>query len=310
MYLLVKFFVFFLISYGCMKLFNIKTEKLRKEAILLFSPRQDSISFKIALAKGKKKRRGLSKLIYETKEVLNLVGKGSEFSLVCFSSIVLTVVSTGFCIIANNWFLILPLGLICIIAPFAYIRQKGVRLRRMINEELETALSIITNSYMRNENIILAVEENVHYIHPPVKHIFLNFIFNCDYVSSDIKQNLRKLKGSLDNKVFQEWCNVLIACQSDSSLRHILIPIVKKLSYIRIVSVRLDSALYEPVREFVFMLIILLFNFPVFYVLNREWYNILTQTVYGHFTIALVTSIVVFCVINVLRLTRPVEYQR
>lgn len=310
MYLFVKCFVFFLMSYGGMKLFNINMEKLRKEAILLFSPSRESLSFKIALAKGKKKRGGLSKLIYETKEVLNLVGKSSEFSLVCFSAVVLTVSSTGFCIMANNWFLILPLGLIGIIAPFAYIRQKGVRLRRMINEELETALSVITNSYMRNENIIIAVEENVEYIHPPVKQIFVNFIFNCDYVSSDIRQNLRKLKGSLNNTVFQEWCNVLISCQNDSSLRHILIPIVKKLSYIRIVSVRLDSALYEPVREFVFMLIILFFNFPVFYVLNRQWYNILTQTVYGHFTIAMVTSIAVFCFINVLRLTRPIEYQR
>ena len=310
MYVLLRTASFFLICYGILKLFQFNQKEFQIELVTLFSPKPESIAFKINLAKGKKQRGRLSQLIYETKEILNLVGKQSEFPLVCFSAFLLTLLVVLFCVMSNNLILILPFSMITIAGPFVYIRQRGIRLKKMINEELETALSIITNSYIRNENIILAVEENINYIHYPIKEIFAGFIFNCDYVSSDIRQNLKKLKMSIDNSVFQEWCDALTGCQNDSSLRYTLTSIVKKLSYIRIVSVRLDSVLYEPVREFIFMVIILLFNFPIFYVLNKQWYKILTDTVYGHFTIALVFGIIAFCFANVLKLTRPVEYQR
>lgn len=310
MYALLRMASFFLICYGVLKIFKFSKTEFQVELVKLFSPKSDSIAFKINVAKGKKKRSKLAQLIYETKEILNLIGKQSEFPIVCFISFILTLLTVLFCAMSNNLILTLPFGMMTTAGPFVYIRQRGIRLKKMINEELETALSIVTNSYIRNESIILAVEENINYIHYPIKEVFVRFIFNCDYVSSDIRENLKRLKESIDNPVFREWCDTLTACQNDSSLRYTLISIVKKLSYIRIVSVRLDSLLYEPVREFVFMVIILIFNFPIFYVLNKQWYRILTDTIYGHFTIALVFGMIAFCFANVLRLTKPVEYQR
>ena len=43
---------------------------------------------------------------------------------------------------------------------------------KAISAELETALSIITTSYLRNEDIQTAVEENLEYLNPPVKNAF------------------------------------------------------------------------------------------------------------------------------------------
>ena len=37
-----------------------------------------------------------------------------------------------------------------------------------MNNEIETGLSIITSSYLRSESMITAVEENIHYLNPPV----------------------------------------------------------------------------------------------------------------------------------------------
>lgn len=305
-----KLLIFFFISYGLCNIFKLNIAELRQDVSRLFSPETDSISNRINIAKGRKKRGRLSQLIFDTKEILRLLDKEDEFPPVCFSAIVLGSASLIFCLLSGNYMLIAPLCMIAVILPFVYIRQRGLRLKKMINEELETALSIITNSYIRTENIILSIEENIGYIHRPVQAIFKAFIFNCNYVNADIRYNLRKLKGSLNNSIFQEWCSALIACQEDSSLRFTLSAIVKKLSYVRIVSVRLDSFLYEPVREFIFMIIILLFNIPVFYVLNKSWFYILTGTVYGHFTIAVVVGTVAFCLVNVLRLTGGVEYER
>lgn len=310
MQLIQRVLIFFFISYGIIRIFNLHNDNFRNEIVMLFSPKDESIRYKIELAKGKKKRRGMTQLIYETRQILKLINKQSEFPLVCFSSAVLVTLAILLCLMYGNYFLIAPLCFIAVVSPFAYIRNRGVRLRKLINDELETALSIITNSYIRNENIVVAIEENIDYIHRPIQDIFKSFIFDCDYVSSDIKQNLRKLKNSFTNPVFQEWCSALILCQNDSSLKNTLNSIVKKLSYIRLVSVKLDSVLYEPVREFVFMVIILLFNIPVFYVLNRQWFYILTKTVYGHITVAVVVGIIAFCAANVIRLTKPIEYQR
>ncbi len=305
-----KFVILFFISYGLIKIFKVDRKQIKRDIVTIFSPKEETILKRIELAKGKKERKGFVQLIYDTEEILKLLDKQAEFPLVCFSSFVLGVLSIFVCLITMNLFLVPPLFAIAIAAPFVYMRNRGVKLKKMIQEELETALSIITNSYIRNENIVIAVEENIAYIHQPVKRLFQNFIFNCDYVNSDIRQNIRVLKNSLNNSVFEEWCNALINCQGDSGLRFTLPTIVKKLSYIRIVSVRLESVLYGPVREYIFMVLILFFNVPVFYVLNREWYKILINTKSGHITIGVIVTIVAVCSANVLRLTRPIEYHR
>lgn len=308
--ILIKLVTFIFISYGMLKICKSDSTQMKTDIAYLFAPKEESILRKVALAKGIKKRRGFLQLIYETKELLILLDKQAEFPLVCFSSAVLGMTSILICLITMNLFLIPPFFAFAIATPFVYIRSRGAKLKKLINEELEAALSIITNSYIRNESIVIAVEENISYIHTPIKRLFQTFVFNCDYVNSDVKQNLRILKGSLNNSVFDEWCSALIACQNDSSIRYTLTPIVKKLSHIRIVGVKLESVLYEPIREYIFMVIILFFNIPIFYVLNREWYKILIESTVGHITIAVIVSIVAVCSAGVLRLTRPIEYSR
>lgn len=310
MIVILKLLSFILIEYGVFKLCNINYSGLKNDMGILFTPKEYSIRKKIELSKGIKKEKGFALLVKETVDMLKLLNKTHEFPLVCFSSFLLAVVAVMFCMATGNFFLIVPLVIIALVAPFVYIRQKSLIYKKIISNELETALSIITNSYIRSDNIVSAIEENIEYIHSPIKSLFQSFIFNCDYIDSDVKRNLILLKNSLYNEVFSEWCSSVIACQSDSKLKGTLPAIVKKLSNIRIVSVRLDNMLYQPVKEFVMMVIILFFNIPIFYVLNKEWYRILVHTSSGHIIIAIVSSIVVFSALNVVKLTRPIEYRR
>ena len=310
MFLIMKLLSFSLIVYGCFRVFHITAEEMKDGVAELFKPKEENVRQKIELAKGKKKRKGFALLVKETQSLLILLNKQAEFPIICFTSFLLAVIVAILCIAYNNMFLIVPLEMIATAAPFVYIRHRSISYKKIINEELETALSIITNSYIRNDNIIVAVEENIAYIHDPIRRVFKEFIFNCDYVDSDIKRNLRLLKQSLNNAVFSEWCNSLISCQSDRSIKYTLPAIVKKLSNIRLVSVRLDSMLYEPVREYIIMVIILLFNIPVFYVLNKEWYRILTQTQIGHIVMAVCVLIIAITAAGVTKLTKPIEYKR
>lgn len=119
---------------------------------------------------------------------------------------------------------------------------------------------IITSSYLRSESMITAVEENIHYLNPPVADVFRGFLAETNMISADVKQALSNMKPKLDNYVFREWVDAAIACQDDKSLKSTLTPIIGKLSDMRIVAAELDYLLYEPFKEFITMAFLLIGN--------------------------------------------------
>lgn len=305
-----KLTTFFLITYGLFSVFKVDIKKARSELSEFVGSKEYSIKSKILIAKKKKKENAILKLIFDTKNLLELAGRKERFSFIVIASVFGFTGSIVFSLSVNNIYIFLPLSIICLLAPFYYVKISYQRIEKMINEELETALSIITNSYIRNENIILAVEENIAYINVPVKNVFRDFLTQCNYISPDIKENLNNLKYKINNEVFTEYCNALILCQNDINQKHTLFPIVKKLSNIRIVSARLEGLMYTPVKEFFMMILIYLINLPLFYFLNKDWYKIVMETEIGHIMIAASLSVITFAIIKVLQLSKPIVYRR
>lgn len=52
-------------------------------------------------------------------------------------------------------------------------------------------------------------------------------------INSNIKEALEQMKPCIDNAVFHEWVDAVVACQDDYNLKSILPPIVSKLSDMR-----------------------------------------------------------------------------
>jgi len=194
--------------------------------------------------------------------------------------------------------------------PFWYVRIIAIRWRKELNSELETALSIITTSYLRSDSIITAIEENINYINPPVYDVFRIFLTQSKLINSNIKIALENLKSGIDSAVFHEWVDALIDCREDKNIKHTLVPIVSKLSDMRIVSGELDYLMYEPVKEFVSMAVLLVGNIPLMYMLNRDWYNTLMYTTVGKGVLAISASALFISLGAIIRLTKPVEYRR
>ena len=310
MNIILELAVFFLVVYGFFRLFGVEIGGMRKEIAGIFAGQEYTLKRKILIAKGKKKENKFIKLINDTKKLLILTNRYEKFELICFSAAAGSAGAVVFSFAIGNPYLAIPLSVSVLVAPFIYVKFSTGKLEKKISEELETALSIITNSYIRSENIILAVEENINYINEPVKGVFQSFLNECNYINPDIKSNLAALRGKLSNPVFMEYCSALIQCQNDISLKSTLYGIVKKLSNIRIVTARLDGLIYAPVKEFFMMVTIYLVNLPTFYLLNKDWYRIVTDTASGHIMVATSAGIIVFATINVLRLTRPITYRR
>jgi len=295
---------------GVFILLGISPLELVDYIIRLFDKKDASIKARVLAVTQKKKVKGIKLLIKETKEILQVTNKTSKFSILCMLSMGLFVGGTAFALAMSNILLVPVLAIGMALLPFWYVIFTASFYKKQLNSELETALSVITASYLRTDSIISAVDENITYLNPPVVEVFKGFLNQTRLINSNIKLAIEGLKDKIDNDVFREWCEALIACQDDKNLKSTLLPIVSKLSDMRIVASELEYLMYEPMKEFITMALLLVGNIPLLYFLNRSWFNTLMFHPVGKLILA-VTGVVMFVSLaGVIRLSKPVEYRR
>ena len=197
----------------------------------------------------------------------------------------------------------------CLI-PFIYAKTTISYFDKHIEQELETALSIVTTSYIRSDDIVSAVRENISYIKPPINSIFKSFLTDATVISSDIKKALFKLKEKIDNQIFKEWVDTLIQCQEDRTIKDTLLPVVSKLTDVRIVNNELKTMLYEPRKEYCSMVAMVVGNIPLLYMLNKDWFYTLMTTIPGKIVVAVCGVVILITAILMTRYTKPIEYRR
>ncbi|NPV89724.1 MAG: hypothetical protein HPY50_02970 [Firmicutes bacterium] len=272
--------------------------------------RHQGIRDEINEATQRKKPSFLRREILEAQDILALTGRSGRFPLVCAASLLLFAGGASIAILLQNVFLIPVLALGLTFLPFWYVRLTAGHYKKNVSAELETALSIITTAYLRNEDILTAVEENIHYLNPPVRSVFAEFLTRIQFINPDLDAALHAMKPKIENEVFREWCDAIAACQYDRSLKNTLTPIVSKLSDMRIVNAELEYLVFEPRKEFIIMVILVIGNIPVMYFLNQSWYNTLMHTAVGQLVLAVCAAAIFISTAFVIRLTKPIEYRR
>lgn len=282
------------------------TENIFKK--LMSKPR--SIKDEINETTKRKKVSFFRSEILEVQEILKVTGREKRFPMLCAFSLLLFAMGGSIAIMLGNFFLVPVMAIGFMFLPFWYIRLTQSYFKRDIAAELETALSIITTAYLRNEDILTAVEENMNYLNPPVLSIFKGFVSRIKLINPDIMGALQAMKGQIDNAVFHEWCDALIACQLDRSLKTTLTPIVSKLSDMRVVNGELENMVFEPRKEFITMVILVIGNIPLLYFLNKDWYHTLMHSALGQIILSICAMAIFISTALVIKLTRPIEYRR
>ena len=295
---------------GSFLLLKFSPFELAKSIIKPLQNRKKPIGRQIEEVKAPRRVRGIRKTIIDAKEVLDLTGKSTKFGVLCALSFFLFMVGILVSILMDNFFMIPVAAVGMALLPFWYILFTSHSYEKQMNAELETALSIITTSYLRNESIITAVEENLSYLNPPVADTFKSFLAETKLINVNVKQALESMKPKLDNHVFHEWIDAMIACQEDKTLKTTLTPIISKLSDMRVVSAELDYMMYEPLKEFITMVLLLVGNIPMIYFLNRGWYLVLIGTGMGKAIMAVCGVVIFVSLAAVIRLTKPIDYKR
>lgn len=295
---------------GFFMLFGISPMEFTEGIFSRILAKPNSIKSQINEATRRKKPNLLRREITEAQEILRLTNRTHMFGILCACS--LGLAAAGICISAaiGNLFLAPVLAIGLMFVPFWYVKTTATNYKKAISSELETALSIITTAYLRNEDIITSIEENVHYLNAPVKSVFENFISRIKLSNPDLTTAILDMKQHIDNEVFHEWCDSLILCQNDRSLKSTLTPIVNKLSDMRVVNADLEYMVTGPRKEFITMALLVIGNIPLLYMLNKAWYNSLMNTIPGQIILA-VSAVGIFVAASiVIKLTKPIEYKR
>lgn len=304
--LTLRIFAFMALIVGAFRLLDIRFTDLFRD----FINKPQSIRTQIDEATNRKKKRFIVRQIEEVSEIMRLTDREDKIPVVFIACAVFAIAGAIIASLFDNVFLIPVLGVGMMCLPVWYIKLTASHFKKDISEELETALSVISSAYIRNEDIVTAVEENVHYLNPPIKNVFTDFLVQLKLIDSDVVKAIEGLKPKIDNDVFHEWCDALIQCQSDRNLKSTLTPIVTKLSDVRTVNTELELMLAEPRKEFIIMALLVVATIPILYFLNKDWYEVLMHTGIGKIVLAVDFAAIFICGAFVVKLTKPIEFRR
>ena len=305
----IYFLCFVLAAAGIVFAFGITPDSLTNDLAPIFNKKK-SLRDKALTARGKKKTRKAIVEIQRIKTALEDTGKGKQFSVALAISVVFMIVGCMVAVIIDNLFLIPVLAVTFAMIPFAYLKKTISLYEKHVKEDLETALSIITTSYTRNDNIIIAVRENIGYLKPPIKGLFESFLTETESINPDIRVAISHLKEKISDTIFEEWCDTLIACQNDRTLKDTLMPVVSKLTDVRLVNNSLKTMLENARREYYTMVIMVVANIPILYCINKDWYNALMNTTVGKIVLTICALVIFVTYLRMGKVTKPVEYKR
>lgn len=305
----IYFICFVMIAVGIVFVLRLTPEQLTNDLSAVLSKRK-SLRDQSMTARGEKKTGKLLAELGRIRFALEETGKGKHFSVACFASVFLMIFGCLCAILIDNLFLIPVLALSFAMIPFLYLKRVVSFYERRVREDMETAISHITSAYLRTDNLIQAVRENLNHLKPPIKGIFEAFLTETDSITPDIRVAILHLKEKIPNAVFEEWCDTLISCQNDRTLKDTLMPVVSKLTDIRLVNNSLKTVLEGARREYYTMVLMVVVNIPLLYCINRDWYNALMHTVAGKAVLAICALVIFITALRMGKITKPVEYKR
>ena len=299
--------VLLIIGIAC--LFGLTPERITDDIMAILKP-NDSLRDRARNLRGNKKKRSLYKTLLHFKTALVATGKSGQFVLVCCASVILFAVGIILSLLVNNVFLMPALSVAFALVPFFYTASMLSAYDKHTKEELETTLSIITTSYVRSDDILTAVNENLQYIRPPLNEVFRSFVGDATAVSSNTKLALSRLKEKVDDEIFEEWVETLIQCQDDRTLKDTLQPIVAKLTDVRVVNNELKTMLASARSEYWVMVALVVGNIPLLYVLNKSWYETLMYSTPGKIVLGICGVVILVTALFMMKFTKPISYKR
>lgn len=297
---------FCLLSAGLLTLFGVRPGDFI-DAIFNFRRKAATLTDELNVLMGTP-AKGFFNQDYELKRILQDTGRSDRYEAVKRLSLILFAVGAVLALLIGNVYMVPIMGIGFSLMPVWYLRSTAASYKKHLNEELETAISIITTSYLRTEDLIRSVRENLPYINEPVRANFEAFVYEAELINANTTSAINSLKMKIPNRVFHEWANILVQCQSDRSMKNTLPTITQKFSDVRVVQSELEAMMQGPRREAITMMFLVIANIPLLYFLNEDWFHTLIFTTPGKIALAICAAIILFALTQIMKLSKPIEY--
>jgi len=200
----------------------------------------------------------------------------------------------------------------CVIpAPYFYLTVKSSTAAREEIEGLENTMSIITNAYAGNDDIIKAVElyieEKNRYIpvHLRTPSPFDEFVSEIRLVNPNIEHGLYRLSAKVKNRYFNEWVKTLILCYNDRRLKFALFPVIKAMNDAKSMQIESDGMMVRVWRDYLMTAGLMFSIIPMMRFSNAQWFYLLTNTTIGKLLITLMLLTALGTAFFVMKVTKP-----
>ena len=291
---------------GVFFMMNLTPAQITTDIMDLLQP-ADKLRTQASDVQARRRRKGLYGELQRIHSAMAGTGRAHVFPLAITGVFAFGALGLMLALLIDNiWLaptLIIGLGA----APILYLGSSVDYHEKIINEELETALSIITNAYIRTEDIITAVEESIDFIKPPLRHIFDRFLQDA-VVMSSTKELIIRLRDRLPNQVFYEWCTTLLQCQDDRTLKENLNPVVGKLTDIRLINTQVAAIISSARMEYYVMIAFVFASVPLLAVLSPGSLDIILYNPIGKFLVGVIAAVVLFTFFRMRKATRTVDF--
>ena len=221
--------------------------------------------------------------------------------MICCSAVLLVVGGAVFGTLLGNIPLAIVAAPIMAAIPWIILNLIGRRTSRNLQDQLEHAMGIVTNSYLRGQDIIGSVQDNIGEFNGYTEMLFRGFLTEVSLTDAGIATALADMRNKTANTYFKQWCTVLIQCLEDRELRFTLPPIVAEMGDRRGAVLEADTMIKKAQSDFFVILVIACMQLPIIGQVNPEWYRLLTDTTVGQLVTAVVFAMCAICGLVVIR---------
>lgn len=235
------------------------------------------------------------------------IGQKEKFKQVHIAAVLLSICGAIIGILLKNIFLA---GVLC--AGFYFIplwltKFSVYKYTRDINNELCVALSAVTTSYIRSNDFVAAVEENINYMQGAVYKAFRNFL-KAVQLNPNITASLLRLHDEIDSNLFQQWVDTVILCQQDHQIKYALPGIVRKFNDLKKLQMENETRMTMPLKYALIIVITAVLFIPGISLLNAEWYAHLMHTIPGQIIVAADAVVCLLTINKAIKLSGPIEF--
>ena len=190
--------------------------------------------------------------------------------------------------------------------PYQYLKLRSAGFKQQLVSQMESAISIITNTYLQSDDIRYSIHVSLPNIEHPLNSVLtdLDTDLTCGV---NAVEALEKIRPRIESKMWREWIDRLKECQDNHSRKNLLPPIIGDITDIRGIQADLDTKMVEDWREHVMVTIFVLGYVPALRFLNTQWYSALTTTPIGRIIVTLIFVTAFLATLYVLKVNKPIN---